>query len=64
MKKLFALFLALVAVLITVTSCGGGTKKCEHIDADDNLKCDLCDEAYDDGEDLPKPYEFKTPITD
>ena len=64
MKKIFALFLALVAVLITVTSCGGGTKKCEHIDADDNLKCDLCDEAYDDGEDLPKPYEFKTPITD
>ena len=62
MKKRFAFIIALVAVLFAVASCGGN--KCEHVDADDNLKCDLCGETYDDGKEEPKPYEFKTPVTD
>lgn len=57
MKKHIALFVALVLFLTCLTSC----KKCEHVDADDDLKCDLCGKDFDDGKET---YEFTTPVTD
>lgn len=31
---------------------------CTHVDRDDNGKCDKCDEAFDDGRDLPAPTNY------
>ena len=67
MKKIIALFLALVVVLFTATSCRGETEECQHKDANDDLKCYLCGEDFDDGEEEPEEpvkYEFNTPVTD
>ena len=47
LKKIFTFVVALV-VCLSLAACGGG-KKCEHVDANDDLKCDKCGEAYDDG---------------
>lgn len=44
LKKFFVCLFVLVFGL-TLSSC----KKCEHVDKDDNLKCDICGKDYDDG---------------
>lgn len=44
LKKFFVCLFVLVFCL-TLSSC----KKCEHVDKDDNLKCDICGKDYDDG---------------
>jgi hypothetical protein len=55
MKKLLVLILAL-ALCFALASCGGGNDPCtEHIDADANGKCVVCDATVepsgdDDGE--------------
>lgn len=63
MKKRFAFIIALVAAILVATSCEK-PKKCEHRDANDDLKCDLCEAEFDDGAEKPLEYEFKTPVTD
>ena len=63
MKKRFAFIIALVAMLFVATGCGGN-KKCEHVDKDDDLKCDLCGVDFEDGAETPVEYEFNTPVTD
>lgn len=63
MKKKIALFIAFLLFLSGVVAC----KKCEHVDANDDKKCDLCEKDFEDGKDLPDvpiKYEFKTPVTD
>lgn len=47
LKKIFTFVIALV-VCLSLAACGG-KKKCEHRDANDDLKCDKCGEAYEDG---------------
>ena len=47
LKKIFTFIIALV-VCLSLAACGG-KKKCEHRDANDDLKCDKCGQAYDDG---------------
>ena len=43
MKKIFTFFLALTLCLALI-ACGGGNTPCtEHIDADANGQCDVCD---------------------
>lgn len=59
MKKRIALLIAFVLFLVGSVAC---TKKCEHVDANDDKKCDLCQKPFDDG--LNGPYQFKTPVTD
>lgn len=66
MKKRFAFIIALVASLLLATGCEQPTQ-CNHKDANDDLKCDLCGVDFEDGEETPEEpekYEFKTPITD
>ena len=63
MKKRFALIIAFVMLLALTTACNN-SKQCQHVDADDNKLCDLCNEAYDDGPNGPQEYEFLTPVTD
>lgn len=47
--KIFALLLVVVMCFSMLASCGW-FKKCEHVDANDDGKCDKCDADYDDGE--------------
>ena len=63
MKKRIALLIAFLLFLAGATACVR-PKKCEHVDANDDKKCDLCQENYDDGPEEKVPYEFKTPVTD
>ena len=55
MKRLSYIFTALllaVALCFSLASCGGDKgddKKCTHVDADDNGKCDTCEAAFTDG---------------
>lgn len=48
MKKLLIMLSILVLTLFAITSCG-----CEHIDKNDDGKCDVCGDAFEDGKDLP-----------
>ena len=58
MKKRFLIIFVLLMLLGFVTACNQPT--CQHVDADDDLKCDLCGEAYDDGEEKPADeYDIK-----
>ena len=51
MKKFLIILLALTLVM-SLASC----KKCkEHIDADDDYRCDICGENFDDGDENPEP---------
>lgn len=64
-KKLLVLLLAM-AMVVALASC---KEKCKgHVDADDDLKCDNCGEAFDDGEEV-KPiltvdFTFKVKLSD
>ncbi len=55
MKKLLVILLA--ALTATLLFACTPQKPCEHIDADDDGKCDKCTEDFTDGEDLPAPCE-------
>lgn len=50
-KKIFALICSAMLAL-SFTACGG-EKKCEHVDKDDDGKCDVCSTDYSDGVDTP-----------
>ena len=52
--KILALILVVVMCVSMLASCGlFGKKKCDgHVDANDDGKCDKCDENYQDGQDV------------
>ena len=53
-KRLFALLLAMLMLVsvFALASCGGDDPCTEHVDADEDGKCDVCQEAMpDDGDD-------------
>lgn len=60
-KKILGLLLVmtlLVGSVFALASCGdkggeGGDPKCEHVDVNDNGKCDKCEADFEDGKDLP-----------
>ena len=69
MKKILV-FMICLAMIFTVCSCDG-TDVCEHIDVDDNGKCDHCSTPYTDGcdnhrdaDDDSKCDHCGTPYTD
>ncbi|MBQ8268799.1 MAG: InlB B-repeat-containing protein [Clostridia bacterium] len=45
------LFLSMTALLFSLCACS----KCEHVDADDDLHCDFCDDFFHDGKDIVDP---------
>lgn len=58
-KRFLTLLLALTLVFALV-SC----KKCkDHVDADDDYKCDKCDADYDDGDEAPEITKEKVTFT-
>ncbi len=74
-KILALLMMLLMIVPFVLTACDGdgddgdggnnpGTTPCEHVDADDDGKCDECGTSFDDGEDLPPEDEECTDHVD
>ena len=58
--KILALLLVVVMCFSMLASCFG--PKCEHVDANDDGKCDKCSENYEDGEDVQKPDPGTDPV--
>ena len=58
--KILALLLVVVMCFSMLASCFG--PKCEHVDANDDGKCDKCSENYEDGEDVEKPGPGTDPV--
>ncbi len=55
--KILALILVVAMCFTMLASCGLFGNKCDHVDADDNGKCDKCGENYDDGKESTNPYK-------
>ncbi|MBQ7326416.1 MAG: hypothetical protein IJW93_02940 [Clostridia bacterium] len=58
--KILALLLVVVMCFSMLASCFA--PKCEHVDANDDGKCDKCSENYEDGEDVEKPGPGTDPV--
>ena len=50
--KILALLLVVVMCFSMLASCNIFGSTCEHVDADDNGKCDKCDADFEDGKDV------------
>ena len=62
--KIFALLLVVVMCFSMLASCGLFAKKCEHVDANDDGKCDKCSADYTDGDENPNPNPVKGYVDD
>lgn len=61
MKKRFLFIFVLLMFVGFLTACQEPT--CNHVDKDDDLKCDLCGVEFDDGEEKPEEPEYEIKIT-
>lgn len=61
MKKTILSIFALLMLVGFLASCE--TPTCTHVDKDDDLLCDLCGVAHDDGPEKPQEAEYEIKIT-